>query len=271
MTHSSIIKSLSFLILMMLSCPAFGYRTISRGLLTHVVSIRGGSQLAAENGTGKKLKLVYFDARGAAELARILLKVGGLDFEDERYKMVPKPTGGFDTPEFIAAKVDGSLAVNMDRVPLLLVNGRPLGQSRAIERYIAAQCGMLGRDDFESAEITCIVENVKDIKEKWGKVRMTGGFAPSDEKDKAIKQFFDTDLSPWLVKLEKSIPDQEFGDKITYADVAVWNLLKDTFLDQQSLVDKLSKDLSKITKMTSKVDANLALKKWIEERPKTTF
>lgn len=185
--------------------------------------------------------------------------------------MVPKPTGGFDTPEFIAAKVDGSLAVNMDRVPLLLVNGRPLGQSRAIERYIAAQCGMLGRDDFESAEITCIVENVKDIKEKWGKVRMTGGFAPSDEKDKAIKQFFDTDLSPWLVKLEKSIPDQEFGDKITYADVAVWNLLKDTFLDQQSLVDKLSKDLSKITKMTSKVDANLALKKWIEERPKTTF
>jgi hypothetical protein len=185
--------------------------------------------------------------------------------------MVPKTTGGFDTPEFTVAKADGRLAANMDRAPLLLVNGRQIGQSRAIERYIAAQCGMLGDDDFESAQIICVVENVKDIKEKWGKVRMTGGFAPSEEKDKAIKDFFDKDLRPWLVKLEKSIPDQDFGGKITYADVAVWNLLKDTFLDQQSLVDTLSKDLSKIVSMASKVDGNLSLKKWISERPKTMF
>jgi hypothetical protein len=86
--HSSITKSLAFLILMMLSSTVFGFRTASRGLLKCIVSIRGSNQLSSgKTTTENKLKLVYFDARGAAELARTLLKVGGLDFEDERYKV----------------------------------------------------------------------------------------------------------------------------------------------------------------------------------------
>jgi glutathione S-transferase len=185
--------------------------------------------------------------------------------------MTPKPTGGFDTPEFTTAKSDGSLSANMDRAPLLMVDGQPLGQSRAIEKYIASRCGLLGRNDIETAQIICVVENVKDIKEKWGKVRMTGGFAPSEEKDKAMKQWFDTELGPWLVKLEKSIPPVLPNATVSYADVAVWNLLKDTFLDNLSVVDDLCSDLSVIKKMAAKVDALPAVKKWVAERPKTMF
>lgn len=147
------------------------------------MGIRGGSQLSAS----PKLKLVYFDAKGAAELSRVILKVAGIDFEDFRYSIKVKEGGGFETPEFTIAKTDGSLATNMDRAPLLIVDGTPIGQSRAIERYVAKIGNMMGSSDVEAAQIDCIVENVKDIKEKWGKIRMTGGMGSNPEKEAAMQ------------------------------------------------------------------------------------
>lgn len=112
-----------------------------------------------------KCKLLYFDARGAAELSRVLMKVGGLQFEDYRYPITVKETGGFETKEYTAKKTEGIFAVNMDRVPVLeLSDGKLIGQSRAIERYVAVKCGLMGCSDEERAMIDCIVENIRDIK-----------------------------------------------------------------------------------------------------------
>ena len=33
-----------------------------------------------------KIKLIYFNARGRAEMNRIMLNYGGIEFEDVRYK-----------------------------------------------------------------------------------------------------------------------------------------------------------------------------------------
>lgn len=128
-----------------------------------------------DTGSGK-LRLKYFDAKGAAELSRILMHIGGLEFEDHRYPLTPKAGGGFEMTEFTAAREKGLLHINMDRVPILeLEDGTTtLGQSRAIERYISRRCGMMGRNESEAALIDCIAENVRDIKDKWGKIRMTG-------------------------------------------------------------------------------------------------
>ena len=121
----------------------------------------------------------------------------------------------------------------MDRAPVLIINGgqATIGQSRAMEQYVAARCGMIGSNPIEAAQINCIVENVKDIKEKWGKVilyitkfrfflyinfhilgtisqvRMMGGFGASPEKEGAMKKWFDSELQEWFGKLERSIPD----------------------------------------------------------------
>ena len=40
------------------------------------------------NINANKPKLIYFDAKGAAELSRILMKVGSLDYDDFRYPIV---------------------------------------------------------------------------------------------------------------------------------------------------------------------------------------
>lgn len=48
-----------------------------------------------------------------------------------------------------------------------------------------------------------------DIKEKWGKIRSIGGMSPSPEKDAATKKWFEEgEFKDWLIKLEKSLPEQ---------------------------------------------------------------
>lgn len=87
-------------------------------------------------GAGPSLTLKYFNARGAAELSRVLLALGSPDpgkliYEDVRYEIGP----GFQSEEFKADKESGALMMNLNRAPLLLVEGEGvLGQSKAIEQ-----------------------------------------------------------------------------------------------------------------------------------------
>ena len=95
----------------------------------------------------KKIRLVYFDAKGVVEMTRIMLKIGGLDFDDARFSINVKEGGGFETPEFAISKTAGDLKANMDRAPVLQVDNISIGQSKAIERYVAKKCNMMGNGD----------------------------------------------------------------------------------------------------------------------------
>jgi glutathione S-transferase len=226
-------------------------------------------------------KLKYFQARGAAELARILLKVGQMQFEDIRYNIAVKPEGGFDVPEFTAAKEAGEFRVNMDRLPILqLENGVEIGQSRAIERYVSSHCGLMGNNAEESALIDCIAENIRDIKDKWGKIRMTGGFGQNEEKDKLIAQWFDGELCTWLEKLEKSLPQAApgqwcaVGNKLSYADVSIWHLLRDHFPPNHKAEVRTAETKAnciRLSKIADKVAEIVDLKTYLEQRPNTLF
>jgi hypothetical protein len=90
----------------------------------------------------KKIKLVYFDAKGVVEMTRIMFKISGVDFEDSRFSIKVKEGG-----EFAVAKETGVLQANMDRAPVLLVGDVSIGQSKAIERYVAKTCNMMGNGD----------------------------------------------------------------------------------------------------------------------------
>lgn len=97
--------------------------------------------------SSKKIKLVYFDAKGVVEMSRIMMKIGNLEFEDTRFTIKSKEAGGFETPEFAVAKTNGDLKANMDRAPVLMVGDTSIGQSKAIERYVAKKCNMMGSND----------------------------------------------------------------------------------------------------------------------------
>jgi hypothetical protein len=54
-----------------------------------------------------------------------------------------------------------STQANMNRAPILMVGDLKIGQSKAIERYVAKRCNMMGNGDEEYAVIDCISEHTR--------------------------------------------------------------------------------------------------------------
>merc|ERR1712086_978267 len=94
------------------------------------------------------LHLKYFDLRGVAEVSRLLLAAAKLEYEETRFPLHIDLKDGkpdFSTmkrEEFDAAKASGELKMSGDKLPLLVVDGVEIGQSKAIERYIATIGGL---------------------------------------------------------------------------------------------------------------------------------
>ena len=136
---------------------------------------------------------------------------------------------------------------------------------------------MYGQTSLERACIQCIVENVKDIKEKWVKCR----FTPEAEKQKAIDNWFEVDMSEWITKLEASLSEmsdsEEYavGSKTSYADVMIWNLVEDTFVDPDHKVKALEaitkSSAKKLLKIANRVRSIKEVEDWLRDRPVTTM
>ena len=108
--------------------------------------------------------------------------------------------GKYLKPEQEAAAACGNLALNMNRVPLLCIDGKPvLGQSKSIERFLAGRFGLMGSNDVEAAQVDMIGEHVRDIKDAYQKAKAAGN------GDK----FLDEDLKTWLAKLEAVLAVKE--------------------------------------------------------------
>lgn len=50
------------------------------------------------------------------------------------------------------------------QVPALEYNGKIVGQSIAIARYVAKQVKLVGKDDWEDLEIDAMVDTVNDLR-----------------------------------------------------------------------------------------------------------
>ncbi|KIY99083.1 hypothetical protein MNEG_8880 [Monoraphidium neglectum] len=109
-----------------------------------VRSPRGARQVAAATGqaaapptTMPSYKLYYFPLPGRGEVARLCCAVGGLELEEVRFP--------FDQwPKYKAIAPFG-------QCPFLEVDGTFLAQSAAIDRYLAAEAGLVPKDAFQAA------------------------------------------------------------------------------------------------------------------------
>ena len=90
------------------------------------------------------------------------------------------------------------LLIPYDSGPVLCVGDVKIGQSKAIERYVARLCNMMGSNDIESAQIDCVTEHIRDIKDKYNKVK---GTTDATEKETQLAKWFDTEFAEWLEKV----------------------------------------------------------------------
>jgi len=219
-----------------------------------------------------KMSLRYFDIRGVAETARVLLAVAGEEYEDKRYPLSFGTFGDFSTikrPEFDADVAAGKLGVSLGKVPVLDVGPEfSLPQSKAMERYIAGRVGMMGATPEEAAWIDALAEHVRDVNDAYDKKGLLF-MKDAEMKAELTKKWVEEELPVFLKKIETSVPGTAgfaVGSKTSYADVVIFKLLKDTYAVD---VSTTYADCPKLSAIVAGLEKHEGLQKWLAERPVT--
>ncbi|KAH7716776.1 Glutathione S-transferase 1 [Aphelenchoides avenae] len=143
-------------------------------------------------------KLVNFDVRAWGETARLLLHHEGVPFEDFRFG-IPEWPGDFKAQ------------APFGKVPYLVVDGKKLPESYAINRYLARKFGLAGKDEWEQAWVDAVADMYKDcMKEKAKYFRVLAGRAEGD-KDKIKSEIFDPASGNLLPLLENILNESGSG------------------------------------------------------------
>ena len=246
-------------------------------LLILLASASLASALAAASPPKSKLQLKYFDARGAAETVRILLAVGKEDYEDTRYEIAP---GTMEAPAFKEAKEKGELVANMDRAPILIVDGdHVIGQSKAIERFLARRYKLMGRSEIEAAQIDCVTEHCRDIKDAQMRKRFSAFVKDRTDEEKAVDQklWFEEEMPEMLTKLQAAIqvPSKAkgcaVGGSLSLADLAIFALLSDGFPAYKELTQHAAEKCPVLLDIVNAVESHPEVAVWLKKRPDNRF
>lgn len=224
-----------------------------------------------EKSASSSIHLRYFDARGAAETSRLLMALAGQKFTEDRWAIdFTRLSGDAMSPGMATARQEGKLAANLDRAPVLVVDGgNEIGQSKAIERFLARRLGLMGKDELEAGRIDCFSEHVRDIREKYQKAKST----PGDEQRKAALLEFWSSSLPGLFKLMERVCEGAssgaiVGKTISYADVCMYVLANEYFDNRQGVQEAL-KDCPRLTASVKAVAAHPNVVRYLAARPST--
>eukprot|EP00981_Chlorochromonas_danica_P006530 scaffold1420_cov182-Ochromonas_danica.AAC.8 len=168
------------------------------------------------------------------EMPRILLAVAGKfpgDYVDGRYE---NPTG--------------DLTHNLGRMPILHLNdGNSVGQSAAINYYLASELGLMGKNHLEAAHIIGVQEHLKEVVAAY-RTLVPYGVEPSTE---TLDKWFTggaTDVTghadgsnrerflTWFMgRIENALEDKGFavGDSISLADVLIYYIFGEFLPEEQ--------------------------------------
>ena len=199
-------------------------------------------------------KLTYFNNRGSAELARFIFAQAGVKYEDVRVERenwpALKPTMPFGV------------------LPVLEVDGKQLGSSWTIARYLAETYGLAGDNPFDNAEIASIVDTVTDMNKEMGKYYM-GPDAQSEAYLKKLREeIFPSKLKLFEKRSSTNESGWQFGGKLTWADFAI-SLALDYVI--MTVGEDFLNDYPGLKRLRTSVEALPNIAEWIKNRPVTKF
>jgi glutathione S-transferase len=246
-------------------------------LVSIILSVSPTMALSMKAGVTSKMKLKYFNARGAAETCRILLAIGGEEYDDIRYDWTP---GTMKSQAFADAKASGELKINLNRAPVLVVDdGVSIGQSKAIERFLAKRFGLMGNSPVEEALIDCVAEHCRDVRD----AAMRKGFSAfargktDEEKRVAREEWFTADLPTMLGNINDAVKETSqskgfaVGSSLSLADVAIWSMLSDCQDSDKEDTAKASVNCDALNAIVSSVSSHAKVAEWLVKRPKSMF
>eukprot|EP00479_Gromia_sphaerica_P009084 TRINITY_DN3709_c0_g1_i2.p1 TRINITY_DN3709_c0_g1~~TRINITY_DN3709_c0_g1_i2.p1 ORF type:complete len:157 (+),score=49.11 TRINITY_DN3709_c0_g1_i2:956-1426(+) len=151
------------------------------------------------------------------------------------------------------------------QVPVLEVDGAPIAQSRAIERFLARRFGFLGdEDEISTTLIEGVGEHIVDLSAKYSSIKYNGDIT-DEEKEEQWDVFYAEYLPPQIAKLEKIAAANEgsdyiIGDELSLADIQV-NVFLDSLRDLKSLEGS-----SNIQRLHEAVANSDGIKEWKASR-----
>mmetsp|Transcript_3607 Transcript_3607/g.4915 ORF Transcript_3607/g.4915 Transcript_3607/m.4915 type:complete len:246 (+) Transcript_3607:65-802(+) len=240
----------------------------------------------------EKIQLMYWPGRGLMEVPRMMLAASKTEFEDGRY--------GMDDLK----KIESDLACNLGRMPAIKIDGEhTVGQSAAINYYIASSLGYMGSSILEAAQIISIFEHLRELKQALYKVAEYGT-KPDPEKLKAFFTAGATDVSGiaerktrsergmvfYLGRLESLVGKDGYavGGKLSLADFLIYNAFaeklteKDNGLPEDAqykaepfhslkLMEAALEKAPKVKAVTKTVASNSAVVEYLSKRGKQSF
>jgi glutathione S-transferase len=153
-----------------------------------------------------------------------------------------------------------------------------IGQSHSINRFIAEQHELFGKDPIERAWIDGIYESVRDIRSVWFRKKEAG---VAERKEWLVKE-----LPEKCNALEASLPPSNggvwlVGEGPSLADIALYALLgsqislmtgaTDSFFDgfDKNVIEKAYTECPRLSACVKEMGALKSIQQWEERRPDT--
>jgi len=155
-----------------------------------------------------KIKLTYFNLPGRGELSRLILAYGGRPWEDDRISFEQWPELKPKTP--------------LGTLPVLEYNGKKLSQSITIARFLAKECGIVGKNHMEQAMADMVVDTIVDVQiAVFKNMFESNPIEKKKQTDTLEKETFPKLLKQLLAIKQQSPGAYLVGNDLTWADIAL--------------------------------------------------
>ena len=199
-----------------------------------------------------KLKLIYPDvAFWRAEMSRLALFIGGIEFEDLRPSR----------EEIAKMRTEGIFPFG--QFPVLQVDGKNIAQTGAIARFCGKLSGLYPTEnDFYAAKVDEVIDLATDI---TGKIRPSLIEKDPEKMKEMRRELAETVLPQWLGFMETLLETNGktgyfVDDSLTVADLAAWRLcgwisggiidgIPETILDTYPLLNAHQNHISNLPKV----------------------
>lgn len=142
----------------------------------------------------------------------------------------------------------------------------------------------MGSTPEEEAMIDCITEHCRDVKDAARYKGFSKFTKNKTDEEKALlrKEWFDTDMPAMLRKINdvvqetgsvdaKNSEGYAFGSSVTFADVAIWALLRDCGSGDAEDTKKAAEGCEALNAIVEMVAKNPGVARYLEERPDSVF
>ncbi|XP_055341437.1 glutathione S-transferase 1-like [Paramacrobiotus metropolitanus] len=182
----------------------------------------------------------YFNGQGRGEAVRWIFALAGEDFVDHRIDAA-------EWPEFRSQTPFGTL-------PFLEVDGKILGESLTIQRFLARRFGLVGSNEWEHARVDELVDYVT-------------------AKAEQVREHYLKAAETPLTKLQDMLAQNDKGEGYfvgqapTWADIAITCYLDTIENFEQGFLAKYPT----LKAYRERVRNYKGIKDWIAKRPKTAW